>query len=491
MIPAQQRAAAPRRGPGMALAALLAWSGVAAAAPPASTAPAAAAAAHISTGRFGTVTVYRPAGEARSVAIFLSGDGGWELGVLDMARALTAAGAVVIGVDIRAYFGSLRRAAQRPGASCQSVAGDLESLSHQVQKVLGLREYAVPTLVGYSSGATVVYAALAESPPGTFAGALSLGFCAAQDFAGASLCPGTGLHYHENTHHELVLSPSASLRQPWIALQGQQDQVCPPQAVNEFAGAVAGGEVVSLPHVGHGFGVERNWLPQFRDAYARLSARPKSTPVAPATIGDLPVEAVPAAGGGSDMALLLTGDGGWAGLDQELAAALAARGVPTVALNSLKYFWTARTPEETARDVARLLEHYLAAWGRSRALLIGYSFGADVLPFVVNRLPAELRARIGSVSLLGIDAHAAFEVRVAEWAGADGDGPLTPPEVALLKGVPVLCIYGAGETDSICPNLPAGQAVSERVGTGHHFSGEYAALAERILSFSHRPRPAT
>ena len=72
-------------------------------------------ATRLPAGRFGTVTVYIPEGPARSVAIFLSGDGGWQLGVIGMARALTDSGAVVIGADIRRYFGSLKRAAQRPG----------------------------------------------------------------------------------------------------------------------------------------------------------------------------------------------------------------------------------------------------------------------------------------------------------------------------------------------------------------------------------------
>ena len=56
---------------------------------------------HLPTGRFGTVSVYIPEGTPRSVAIFVSGDGGWELGVVSMAHALTDLGAVVIGVDIR------------------------------------------------------------------------------------------------------------------------------------------------------------------------------------------------------------------------------------------------------------------------------------------------------------------------------------------------------------------------------------------------------
>ena len=478
----------------LALAAALAWAAAPSAygAPPAA-APAASAqhptaapqdSRALQTGRFGTVHVYSPTGPPQSVAIFVSGDGGWELGVINMARALRAMGALVIGVNVQEYFASLRRTAQRADAHCQMIAADFESLSHQVQKQLGLREYHVPVLVGYSSGATVVYATLVQSPPGTFAGALSLGFCADQDFAGAALCPGNGLRYTQNAQHALVFEPAANLKQPWLALQGQQDQVCDAQAAEEFTAQVAGGALVKLPLVGHGFSVERNWMPQFRAAYAQLAARPPVAAGAVAGIGDLPLQEVHAAGGAAEFALLLTGDGGWAGLDQELAARLAAKGIPTVALNSLKYFWSARTPEQTAGDVTRVLRHYLVAWHAQRVLLIGYSFGADVLPFVVNRLPPEVRAQVASVSLLGLDAHASFEIHLADWVSDTDAGPATRPELEALKEMPILCIYGEGEADSICPQLTAGHITREQVGKGHHFSGEYALLADRILGYT-------
>ncbi|MDE2135935.1 MAG: virulence factor family protein, partial [Gammaproteobacteria bacterium] len=289
-----------------------------------------------------------------------------------------------------------------------------------------------------------------------------------------------------------VFAPAATLRQPWIALQGDKDEVCSARTAADFAAQVANGAIVHLPLVGHGFAVERNWMPQFRAAYLKLTAPAAAAPPPAPEIGDLPVNEVPAGGSSPELALLLTGDGGWAGLDQELAARLAQSGVPTVGLNSLKYFWSERTPEETARDVARLLRHYLVAWNKQRVLLVGYSFGADVLPFVVNRLPADLRARIASVSLLGIDANASFEVSVADWVGSGGGGPRTVPELAALAPMPVLCIYGEGEADSICPGLPAGGAVTRaQIGRGHHFSGEYSALADRILAFARTAHPVT
>jgi len=466
---------------------------------------------HLPAGRFGTVTVYIPEGTPKSVAIFLSGDGGWNLGVISMAKALVDMGAVVIGVDIRQYLGALGKAAQRENAPCQLIAGDFENLSHQIQKEIGMFVYHVPVLVGYSSGATVVYAALVQSPPGTFAGALSLGFCPDQDFSGAALCPGAGLHYSQGNNRsaaegiprsasgatrektDLIFEPAKNLKQPWIAFQGQKDEVCAPAPVDVFAAQTTNGQVVKLPLVGHGFSVERNWMPQFLESYASITAHVETATVRPADIGDLPVNEVRAEGASNsdEMAVLLTGDGGWSGLDQELAAQLAASGVPTVGLNSLKYFWTERSPAETAKDVARVMSHYLAAWNKQRVLLVGYSFGADVLPFVVNRLPPELRARVATVSLLGVDSNASFEIRIAGWVGADDSGPPTQPEVAAMVDVPVLCIYGEGESDSICPGLTTRPEHTKitlaEVGKGHHFSGEYATLAERILAFARTP----
>ena len=164
------------------------------------------------------------------------------------------------------------------------IAADLETLSHQVQKQLGLSEYLVPVLVGYSSGATVVYATLVQSPPGTFAGALSLGFCAEQDFVGRQPVPRSGPALHaQRAARAGVRSRRATLRQPWIALQGQKDEVCNAHAAAVFAAQVAHGQIVTLPLVGHGFSVERNWMPQFKAAYAHLSehaANPASEPAA-------------------------------------------------------------------------------------------------------------------------------------------------------------------------------------------------------------------
>ncbi|HTQ35638.1 MAG TPA: AcvB/VirJ family lysyl-phosphatidylglycerol hydrolase [Steroidobacteraceae bacterium] len=440
-------------------------------------------------GRFGEVTVYRPAGTPKSVVLFVSGDGGWHLGVIGMAQHLTGQGAIVVGIDIRHYLKALGEAQQ----ACVSLAGDFELLSHDVQKKLGLPQYLAPVLAGYSSGATVVYAVLAQAPPGTFAGAVSLGFCADQDFRGKALCPGTGLHYSVNKRGDFVLEPQPKLQEKWVALQGQQDQVCDAAAVDAFAARIPVAEVQRLPKVGHGFGVERNWLPQFRASFEELqsgSAPPPPPPDAPPSLTGLPLVEVPAvqvAGGtapADTFAVMISGDGGWAGLDRNIAAAFAARGIPVVGLDSLRYFWSARTPGQAAGDLASIIQNYQQRWHRSGVRLLGYSFGADVLPFLVNRLPRQLAGDLRSITLIAPSEAATFEIHISGWLpGVNSPGPATRPEIARLPLAP-LCLHGAGDSERPCDALPAARSV--QIGSGHHLGGDAAGIVERIL----QPRAA-
>ncbi|MEO6135713.1 MAG: AcvB/VirJ family lysyl-phosphatidylglycerol hydrolase, partial [Ginsengibacter sp.] len=100
-------------------------------------------------------------------------------------------------------------------------------------------------------------------------------------------------------------------------------------------------------------------------------------------IADLPITHIPAKKQGSEtMVLFITGDGGWNSFSQKLCDQYASSGIPVVVLNSLKYFWKKRSPEETAQAVSELLYKYSNEWKKKNILLCAYSFGADVMPFV-------------------------------------------------------------------------------------------------------------
>jgi hypothetical protein len=56
-------------------------------------------------------------------------------------------------------------------------------------------------------------------------------------------------------------------RQRW---RKRHDQVCPAPLTQRFVAAMPDGTIVLLPKVGHGYSVERNWLPQYEAAFDRL-----------------------------------------------------------------------------------------------------------------------------------------------------------------------------------------------------------------------------
>ena len=94
---------------------------------------------------------------------------------------------------------------------------------------------------------------------------------------------------------------------------------------------------------------------------------------------------------------MVSGDGGWAGIDKQIAEALNKDGISVVGLNSLQYFWTKKDPDTAGNDLTRILNYYSQAWNANKIILIGYSTGADTLPFMVNRLPEALKSKVHAV----------------------------------------------------------------------------------------------
>lgn len=400
-----------------------------------------AAPAPLLFGRFGTIEVVEPATPSGDVALLFAGPSRAEL-----ASALAARGALVLALDPATYLAAVRGSSE----PCAYPAGELEDLSHSVQQQLARARYTVPVLVGAGDGAALAFAALAQAPPNTFRGALALDYDATLPLAHAP-CRGHGLVSHPlSDGRSVTLEASPAPEAPFDTL---------PKGTTPDALAA-------------------------RFAVLAERTRPKRAELA-ANVSDLPLVEVPATGPQGDaFALILSGDGGWASLDREVGGALAARGVPVVGWNSLEYYWQARTPEEAAAALERILRHYGDAWGKSRVALVGYSFGADVLPFLASRLPADLRARVAVVALLGPGASAEFEFHFSDWLGRGAGAGAKPiaPEIAKLAGLRVLCVYGREESVSLCRALAPALAVRDERPGDHHFGGDYAAIGARIAA---------
>jgi len=155
-------------------------------------------------------------------------------------------------------------------AACFDPAGDFARLGKVAAERFGLSGQP-PILVGYSSGATLVYATLVQAPPHAFAGGVSLGFCP-DLIVNMPICKGNGLTWQRDPHHlGIDFLPSRLLEVPWFALQGDIDKICTPADTRAYVAKVPHGELVWLHKVGHGFSVPRRWMAQFKDSFARVA----------------------------------------------------------------------------------------------------------------------------------------------------------------------------------------------------------------------------
>ena len=433
---------------------------------------------HFSHGRFDRVWLDPPQGDVHQVVLWLM-PGYSRTGTdRNIARLLANEGALVISVSVPAL---LARMAQDED-DCLLPAGDLENLSHEVQARVGLEQYVTPLVAGRDAGAALTYAVLNQAPLESFAGGLSMGF-APEASLPKPLCTGRALKVSFDAEQEQgALQAADAPMKPWAITESEDLTAAARDFLRQIPAAVPVPVDLDLQSADKAARARALTL-TYRQLITHLPERPA---VALAKPGELPLIEVPvqdAAGAPPVWALFWSGDGGWAGLDVQISAALAAQGVPVVGVDSLRYFWQPRNPDGMAADLRQIMTKYGDRWPEARVILIGYSQGADVLPFAFNRLPLALQRRVEQIVLLGPGQRAAFTFHVSQWLGGEGDHPILP-EARLLPATRTVCIYGEDDAeDSLCPLLQNVLPV-EMLPGGHHFDGDMTGIAQRILTLS-------
>ncbi|AOD15370.1 AcvB/VirJ family lysyl-phosphatidylglycerol hydrolase [Xanthomonas fragariae] len=423
----------------------------------------------VSHGSFEQVPLLMPKGEPQRVVIWLAGAGNAAKRQAQ-AEALRADGAMVALVDTAHLYVVLRKV----GKPCTFSVGDVENFSRYAQAVHHLPTYRLPLLVGDGEGAALAYASATQAKPHMLAGLLTDGLCPAM-VSDQAICK-WGVRPGSNT---LVPVP---LQIPWV-LAGSQDKRCPAAAEDSFLKQVPQARTFTRSPQG-------DILPGLRAA-ARVLGEQKGValPPPPGNLADLPVVEMPAKpDGDSDddtFVIFVSGDGGWAGLDEEVSKNLVAQGIPVVGLDSLRYFWTERTPQGLSTDLDRIARVYAQRWQRQRLVLIGFSQGADVLPAAINKLPAQTKRNIRLTALVSAGKLADYEFHVSNWLGSDDEGLPIAPEVQRLPAGTTVCIYGQDDEEALCPSLPADSAKRVALPGDHHYNDDYPTVARAIIEQLH------
>lgn len=416
---------------------------------------------------WGTLTISLP-DKPQAVALLFSPASGPAETDRQAAEALRAKGFAVALVDTGAIL-----AWARQREDCLDLAGVGQWLSQTLQQRINLPEYRPALLAGREEGAWAVHALLAQAPDDVFEGGLSVGFEPGNP-SGRELCDVSVVGPDRH------VAPDTPLHGWWLV--GDESRVSFDAARYARQAALAGQQPAAEP-----------LAPR---PYPEMVARALKPRVLADTDGPggIPVVEVSRHSQGDVLVLFYSGDGGWRDIDRRIGDALARDGYAVVGIDTLRYFWSRRDPDSVARDLQRLIEHYREGWALDQVVLMGYSFGANILPFAYNRLPEATRAQVRMVTLLSPELTTDFEIHMAGWLGRQASGQLAMPILSEALRIPserLLCVHGEKEgAATLCtqPGL-AGREILTLPG-GHHYDGDYDALALRLIDGITRRLPA-
>ncbi|RWX77279.1 virulence factor family protein [Neorhizobium lilium] len=405
-----------------------------------------------------------PSGQAKGVVVLFSGREGWSEGEDRVVQSLNRDGAVVVGIDLPDYYAAL---AEQQG-DCLYLVSEIEDLTRQLHRHAHIAEYHPPLVAGIGDGATLALAIAAQTPNSTIAGTVAVDPGAVIPLS-TVLCtpapktPATGGTIYGLTAGELP-NPVQIVFSSAAGAEGRRHADELKQSHADIELSDMDGDADSA--------LQQSLTLAFRNL--AHSSSPLDLPV-------IPLEAKPSR---NLMAIVYSGDGGWRDIDQKLGGYLQGQGIPVVGVDALRYFWNEKTPDETAADLSRIIATYRKRWKVDHVLLIGYSFGANILPATYRLLPETDRQAVSLLSLLALSHQADFQVDVTGWLGFASDGKYGDPidDLREIEGFKIQCIHGDAEDDSACPDVRdiAGAQVLARKG-GHHFDGDYRALSRLIV----------
>lgn len=213
-----------------------------------------------------------------------------------------------------------------------------------------------------------------------------------------------------------------------------------------------------------------------------VHAPPSGDSCLTSTIAALPLIERPAPGGAGPLTLLLTGDGGWARADAKVADGLVARGSPVLGVNMRSYLNGKRSPDQVAFELQCVARTYMERWQRERIVLLGYSRGADIAPFVAARWPADLQKRLNLVALVSMSRAANFHfhlVDLVRHVDRPDDIPIAP-ELERLRGLNVMCVSGAGDDENGCSEADSTIVKRFTRPGGHRITGGFDAIVDLL-----------
>lgn len=196
--------------------------------------------------------------------------------------------------------------------------------------------------------------------------------------------------------------------------------------------------------------------------------------------GELPIQEW-AGANDKPLVLYISGDGGLNDFSKSLCAGICNKGYTITAVNSRSYFWDKKTPGQTAADINSYINNKLKGRASQQIIMIGYSFGADVMPFIVNRLDSTLSVKLKSVILLSPSGSTDFEIHWSDLLGGSRKRSSDViAEINKMKVSRLVTVFGSNENDFPEVNIKTGHYYNYRLTGGHHYAGNIDDLVKLL-----------
>jgi type IV secretory pathway VirJ component len=183
------------------------------------------------------------------------------------------------------------------------------------------------------------------------------------------------------------------------------------------------------------------------------------------------------------MIFYLSGDGGLNKFSTALCETLNKKGYDVVALNSKSYFWDKKTPEQTATDINNYLIKKLSGRKNQQLVLVGYSFGADVVPFILNRIPKDIHDKILVSYLMASSGNTDFEIHWSDIFGGNTKRSMdVATELNKLTNDKIVIITASDDRHLAANAITLKRYTREVLPGGHHFDGDTDEIAKVILN---------
>lgn len=409
----------------------------------------------VTSERLTDVPLLQPSGKPKALAILVSQRGGLAAGDTKLAQLLLDRGFLVLTVDLEKW----RKVLNEDTGDCTYFVSDFEGIAKEAQRMIAVDVYMHPVIVGIGEGGVLAYASVADTPAATIAGAVIVDPSAALN---TKLPSCEGADYEAVAGQGFSYSYDADLPNPATIIREKSD--------TEPKGPPSAGFFLAQEKIGSSI-AER--LELAADAAVDIAKEDASAEA-------LPVIDIPSANGPAKyVALFFSGDGGWRDIDKSVGDIISKESTHVVGIDSLRYYWSLRKPEGIAKDIQRMVAKADPS-GKLPVLLLGYSFGANTVPFAWPYLPKELQDRISLVGLIGTEKTTPFQVSVGAWLGLGGDNEVAPA-ITKVPTAKVLCVYGSEEDDTACtdPSLSAVEKIE--LPGDHHYDEKYELLAAKLM----------